>query len=193
LICAVVAQKLQPLFLLVLSGALVVLLIWLRVVIFLKLLRRTRWILVSLLLIYALATPGIYLFPELGSASPTLEGLQGGALQIWRLTVLLAALALLLRVTDRESLLSGLYTIMKPFKPLGVNAERIAVRLWLTLRYAEMSRGGVASGSWTERVLDALEPGSEITETLRLEVRPFIWVDWLVLMLALGLGMRVMA
>jgi len=193
LICAVVAQKLQPLFLLVFSVALLVLLVGFRASKFLELLRRTRWILFSLLLIYSFATPGIYLFPQAGSASPTVEGLHAGALQIWRLIVLLAALALLLRTTDRESLLSGLYTLMKPLKPIGVNAERIAVRLWLTLRYAEMNRGNVTAKSWTERVRNSLEPGAEMTETLQLEVRPFIWIDWLALVLALGLSITVMA
>lgn len=142
-------------------------------------------------MIYAFATPGMYLFPQAGSASPTVEGLQAGTLQIWRLLVLLAALALLLRTTDTASLLSGLYALIKPLKPIGVNVERIAVRLWLTLRYAEMSRGKVETKSWTERVRNALEPGTEIAETLRLEVRPFIWVDWLALLLALGLSITV--
>lgn len=146
-----------------------------------------------MLVIYAFATPGMYVFPQAGSFSPTMEGLRAGALQIWRLIVLLAALALLLRTTDMQSLLSGLYVLMKPLKPIGVNAERVAVRLWLTLRYAEMSRRSVEEKTWIDRVRDQLEPGTEIAETLRLEMRPFIWSDWLVLALALGLGIVVMA
>lgn len=122
-----------------------------------------------------------------------MEGLRAGALQIWRLLALLAALALLLRTTSMDALLSGLYTLMKPLKPIGVNAERVAVRLWLTLRYAEMSQGNVESKSWTERVRGSLEPGIEIPEILRLELRPFIWADWLALLLALGLSITVMA
>ena len=170
-----------------------ILLVWFKAAKFPNLLHRTRWILVSLLVIYAFATPGMYVFPQAGSLSPTMEGLRAGALQIWRLTVLLAALALLLRTTDMTSLLSGLYTLMKPLKPIGVNAERIAVRLWLTLRYAETRRGNAEGKAWIERVRDALEPGTEIAETLRLEVRPFIWSDWLVLALALGMSIAVMA
>lgn len=135
----------------------------------------------------------MYLFPQLGSAGPTADGLHAGMLQIWRLIVLLAALALLLRTTDTASLLSGLYALMKPLKPVGVNAERVAVRLWLTLRYAEMSRGNVETKSWIERVRNSLEPGTEMAETLQLEVRPFNWVDWLVLALALGLSIAVMS
>lgn len=174
------------------SGVLAVLIVWFRVSKFLELLRRARWILLSLLLIYAFATPGMYLFPPAGSASPTMEGLYAGTLQIWRLMVLLAALALLLRTTGMVPLLSGLYVLMKPLKSVGVNAERIAVRLWLTLRYAETSRAKAESKPWTERVRNALEPGAEIAETLQLEVRPFIWVDWLALLLALCLSITVM-
>lgn len=175
------------------SAALLILLAWFRPSKFLNIVQRTRWILISLLVIYAFATPGMYLFPQAGSLSPTMEGLRAGALQIWRLLALLAALALLLRTTGMDALLSGLYTLMKPLKPIGVNAERVAVRLWLTLRYAEMSKGNVESKSWTERVRSSLEPGIEIPETLRLELRPFIWADWLALLLALGLSITVMA
>ena len=42
---------------------------------FIQLLRRTRWIMLSLLLIYAYTTPGQPLLGSLGAFSPTREGL----------------------------------------------------------------------------------------------------------------------
>ncbi len=56
----------------------------------LQLLRRTRWIMLSLLLIYAYTTPGMPLMDALGMFSPSREGLDDGVLQLTRL---LAALA----------------------------------------------------------------------------------------------------
>lgn len=102
-----------------------------------RMLRRARWLLLSLLLVYAFATPGDPALPILGAYSPTLQGLAGGALQAWRLALLLLALSLLLRACPREALLDGLYTLLRPFRALGLDPERVAVRLWLTLHYAE--------------------------------------------------------
>lgn len=179
------AQRLQPLLLLVLSGGLLALLVGYRARNFLTLLRRTRWILLSLLLIYAFATPGLYLLPDFGSAGPSIEGIRAGVMQTWRLLLMLAALALLLRCTDREALLSGIYTLLKPLQPFGVNAERIAVRLWLTLRYAEGGGGQAAGQDWMTRLNLALQPGDAQPEVLRLRVASLRWTDWLTLGAAL--------
>ena len=174
-----------------LSIVLLIMLVATRAAPFLKLLRRTRWILLSLLLIYFFATPGVYVMPNLGWLSPTEQGLRSGGLQLWRIMVLLAALALLLHTSSREAVLSGLYTLMKPFKPFGVEAERVAVRLWLTMRYAEADAGQRDAGNWTERLRQVLQPDNEAGETLRLEVHPFTWRDWLVLAGALALSVVV--
>jgi hypothetical protein len=56
----------------------------------LRLLRRTRWLLAVLLLTYAYALPGMALWPALDWASPSVEGLQQGALRSGRLVLLLA-------------------------------------------------------------------------------------------------------
>jgi hypothetical protein len=46
-----------------------------------------------LLLTYAYAVPGTALWPALGWASPSIEGLQQGALRVGRLVLMLAGLA----------------------------------------------------------------------------------------------------
>ena len=51
---------------------------------FIQLLRRTRWIMLSLLLIYAYSTPGQALSDALGMFSPSREGLADGVLQLER-------------------------------------------------------------------------------------------------------------
>jgi len=111
-----------------------------------RLVRRTRVLLIALLLLYALTTPGAPLFASWNM--PTQEGLLAGALQAWRLLLMITALALLLLRLSREQLLVGIYGLLAPFKPLGLPLERIAARLWLTLQYAE---SGLHANSLRER------------------------------------------
>ena len=124
---------------------------------FMQLVRRTRWILLSLLLIYAWSTPGQALLDGLGVFSPTREGLIDGTQQLTRLLAALAALAILLDRLHRQHLIAGLYTLFAPLQWLGLSRERFAVRLALTLHYAEvaMLRG---KGGWQGALNGLLEP-----------------------------------
>jgi len=101
----------------------------------LRLLRRTRWLLAVLLLTYAYALPGEALWS--GWASPSVEGVQQGALRAARLVLMLAGLALLLAYTSRPRLIYGLYALAKPLTWLGFDRRAFAVRLGLTLDYVE--------------------------------------------------------
>jgi len=103
----------------------------------LRLLRRTRWLLLVLLLTYAYLLPGTAWWPALGWASPALEGVQQGALRVGRLVLLLAGLALLLASTSRPRLIYGLYVLARPLTWLGFDRRAFAVRLGLTLDYVE--------------------------------------------------------
>lgn len=103
----------------------------------LRLLRRTRWLLLVLLLTYAYLLPGTAWWPSLGWASPALEGVQQGALRVGRLVLLLAGLALLLASTSRPRLIYGLYVLARPLTWLGFDRRAFAVRLGLTLDYVE--------------------------------------------------------
>jgi len=104
---------------------------------FVRLIRRMRWLFLSVLIIYAFATPGQYVswFPV--SFAPTIEGVQSGLLQMEKLLSALAALTLLYANSHKDHLILGLYMLMRPFKYIGLNAERFAVRLFLTLEYVE--------------------------------------------------------
>lgn len=101
------------------------------------LLRRTRWIMLSLLFIYAYATPGTAVWAALAQFSPTHEGLIDGLMQLSRLAFALAGLAILLSLLSQQQLIGGLYTLAYPLRYFGLSRERIAVRLALTLYYAE--------------------------------------------------------
>lgn len=115
---------------------------------FIRLLKRSRWLLVSLLLLYAWSVNGAWIWPGLGNASPTFQGLAAGGERVARLALLLAALALLLSKLSSEDLVYGLYLLTRPFAVLGFDRRAFAVRLALAM-------GWVRSGK-TKRKTDLL-------------------------------------
>ena len=144
---------------------------------FVRLIRRTRWLLLSLLLIYGYASSGEALLPALGSLSPSREGVMAGAMQAWRLATLLAALSVMLAVTSRNDILSGLYLLLRPFRRVGVDAGSIAARIWLTLHYAGQAKPATLRG-WRQQLLDAFAPAtSGENSVVTLEVADFSWRD----------------
>lgn len=104
---------------------------------FFRLLKRVRYVLVFLLIVYAFNTPGEYLPGWYFEMAPTYEGVVAGIEQALRLSLVLAGLAILLVTTNRDQLIAGLYYLAFPFRFLGLDPERFAVRLWLTLYYVE--------------------------------------------------------
>lgn len=151
---------------------------------FVKLLHRTRWLLLSIFLIYAVATPGENLIEALGVFAPTHEGLQAGAAQAWRLAILLAGLALLLATTPGVQLLGGMYLLLLPWRRLGVDSERIAARVWLTLYYAEQAVR-LKPREWRDKLQHALTAEHCHDHPVNFEVMPLAGRDWLILALTL--------
>ena len=145
---------------------------------FLLLLRRTRWVMISLLLIYAYSTPGRALIPGLDLLSPTMEGLMDGGLQLLRLLAALAALSILLDRLHRDQLILGLYVLFVPLQWLGISRDRLAVRLSLTLQYAEaaMLRG---AKDWQAALHDVFASHEEQGKELHLNSMNFSLGDLL--------------
>lgn len=143
---------------------------------FLHLLRRTRWIMLSLLLIYAWSTPGQPLWQQLGAFSPTHEGMADGLLQLLRLLAALGGLAILLDRLHRQQLISGLYTLFVPLRLFGLSRERAAVRLALTLHYAEvaMMRG---AQEWQDTLRGLFETHGESSRHMELPLYRFAFAD----------------
>lgn len=147
------------------------------------LLRRARWLLLLMVFTYAWSLPGDALFPGLLQYSPTREGMVQGLGQAWRLALLLLLLdALVLRIPIAD-LLTGIHSIMRPFALFGIDRERVAVRLALTLEAMEQPRG------WTgmRELLAGRLPAQAGPSTYVLVVRPYRMADWAVLgLLSLG-------
>jgi energy-coupling factor transport system permease protein len=149
-----------------------------------QLIRRTRYLMLSLLLIYAYSTPGQAVFSLLDTLSPSQEGLYDGMMQLARLLIALAGLAILLDKLHRQQWMAGLYSLFLPLHWLGLSRERFAVRLALTLHYAELAmlRG---AQRWQDILRGLSEHDHEVdTHTLTLPVYRFAFADGLLLTLA---------
>ena len=100
-----------------------------------RMLRRVRILLLAIVVVYGWSTPGLYVWP--GGWAPTHEGLMLGGLQCLRLVAVLCSLQWLLRWLDRAYLFAGIYVLAAPLGCIGINRERWALRLALTMVYAE--------------------------------------------------------
>ena len=108
----------------------------------LRLVWRTRWLLLVLVLGYAYGLPGEPLFAGLGEYAPSLEGVRHGARQALALTTLLFWLDILVLALPAEHLLGGLHRLLAPLTAVGIDGARVALRLGLTLKAIEgMERG----------------------------------------------------
>ena len=102
----------------------------------LQLARRLRWFFLSILILYFWFYPGTDLFPFLGSFSPSAEGVNQAVLRITSLLIVISYSVLLVQLTPRGDLVSGMQFILSPLAYLGVDTSRFALRLGLVLSIA---------------------------------------------------------
>lgn len=178
---ALLVQRLQGIVLFVTCAVLIVLAMRLCAEQMWSLMRRTRWIMIVLLFIYAYTTPGAAVFMQFGSLSPTWEGLSDGGTQLGRLLSVLAGLAILLALLPQARLISGLFSLMYPLRWLGLSRERFSVRLALTLENAELAMRDTAS-DWRRTIGDALMPNTSGTAHIELDIQKFALIDACVLL-----------
>lgn len=95
-------------------------------------LKRLRWLMLAIVLVYGWWTPGTALFPVAGALSPTVEGLQLGFIRMLVLVIIVAAVHLLLQRTERTQLLAALMQLFTPLCSLQ-DRSRIAVRIVLSM------------------------------------------------------------
>jgi energy-coupling factor transporter transmembrane protein EcfT len=121
---------------------------------FLRAIKRFKWFFLVMIVIFAFNTPGEHLAQWPFPLSPTYEGIRAGFTQTLRIVVMLAALSLILAFNTRQQLISGFYFLFLPLKYLGLEVERFAVRLWLTLHYVELQRDKNTSQDFFGRLKD---------------------------------------
>jgi len=130
-------QYLSPSSIAVLCGLVCLLAAVLNLPHFSQLIKRMRWLFLSLLLVYAYATPGEYLAFLPLNVAPSFEGLHLGLMQIAKLLIAVASLSALFASASKSQLMAGLWTLLSPLRLVGLNVERFTVRLLLTLHYVE--------------------------------------------------------
>lgn len=95
------------------------------------LLRRMRWLLLSIFILYLWFIPGRPVLPFYGM--PSVEGIEVGVVRAGALILLVLAVNLLLQMTPREQLLSAILWLAAPLRWIGVDQRKLAVRIVLTL------------------------------------------------------------
>lgn len=153
--------------------------IWLDNVSFLRVVKRMKWLFLSIFIIYALTKPGEYIEFISASIALTKEGCLSGILQIAKLLIALATLSILFSTSSKEQLMSGLHLLLSPLNLLGINTNRFTARLLLTLDYVEAF---VAKKKFrfSFNQLDNMLSTTELFEknkVIALEVYPFTWID----------------
>lgn len=103
------------------------------------LLRRSRWLMLTMLAMFGWLTPGT---PLAGVPGASQEGLWLAAASLSRLLIALAVVALILKVLLPAQLVAGMRALLAPLALLHLSRDRIAVRLALTLNEVEASRQG---------------------------------------------------
>lgn len=145
------------------------------------LLRRSRWLLLSIALLFSLATPGTALPDPLGALGLTTEGCLAATAHVLRLALLLALLALLLEHQTIPRLIGGLYLLLTPFEKM-LDRGRIALRLLLVLEYVERNHATKHWNDWlTPQQSDAVYP------PLELAVPPLAAYDCIIIVIGFGI------
>lgn len=145
-----------------------------------RLVRRIRFLLLAILILFAWMTPGQAAIPYWTVLGPSREGLLLAAEHGLRLLGVVSLVALLLGWGGRDFVVSGLYALMAPSRLVGLSRDRLAVRLLLVLRHAEQAE----PKTW-RHWLKAQDPPDG--QALQVRRQPLRGWDWLVLGLGAGL------
>lgn len=114
-----------------------------------RLARSLRWFFLSILILYLWFTPAAVESNAVGFVRMLPAGLVLGLERITGLLIIVGYSGMLLRLSNREEIISGIHVLLSPFRRLHLDTNRLAVRLGLVLdyvpRYEELQHGLVAS------------------------------------------------
>ena len=136
------------------------------------LVRRSRWLLLSIALMFAFATPGLVVPGLPGRLGMTQDGLVLGAEHLMRLLFLMLTLAPLHEHLGTSGFVAGIHWLLAPLAPFCGLRERIVVRLMLVVQLVE---SGAPNEGWRQW-LDAADDGPE---AMTMAIRRARWIDWL--------------
>jgi energy-coupling factor transporter transmembrane protein EcfT len=97
-----------------------------------QMLKRMRWLFLSMLVVYFWFTPGKEVFSALENFSPSWQGIQVGCLRIGSLVMIVTAVNIIIKSTSTELMTGGLLWLLAPLRYVGLPYERLALRIVLT-------------------------------------------------------------
>ena len=98
-----------------------------------KMLKRMKWLFLSIFIVYLWFTPGDRLFQSDYVISPTIQGIEIGFIRVASLVVIVFAVNLLIRTIVKDDLIAAILWLLKPLKTFGLPHEKLAIRMALTL------------------------------------------------------------
>lgn len=134
-----------------------------------RLMWRARWLLFSLLAVFAWGTAGEVLWNS--GWAPTYEGVMEASKHLGRMLLVLMLVATFLEYMPLADLISATHALLLPFRRFGLDTTRGVVRLMLVLRYVETLP---RPRDW-KVLLDA--PDSSTSEIVEIEQRAAGWGD----------------
>lgn len=149
---------------------------------FYRLIKRLKWFYLVIFLIFAFNTPGEHVVGWKFSITPTYEGVWAGLTQLLRISVMLAALSLILAINTKQQLISGFYFLFLPLQYVGLDIQRFAARLWLTLHYVEKQQDAPKINNLSQKLSAIFAEKSHESVTITLEKPVFIWLDFVLIL-----------
>lgn len=146
---------------------------------FLRFVRRGRWLLLALWLVFAYGKPGEALFDS--ECAPTIEGMVEANAHAVRLLLLFACVAWLFCRLTMSQLLLAIWCLLQPLARLGMDVERLVVRLSLVLENLDT---GLQLSDWRRILLSAEEP--MVPTTIEISIPVWSFLDSLLVFLALA-------
>ncbi len=147
-----------------------------------RILRRLRWIALSILILFAWQTPGTLVIPALSAFSPTWDGIRLSLFHLAALAAIGAVVSLLMRALDDADWVCALYALSAPFARVGFPAARLAVRMMLVLESTAGGPGRAQHGwrDWLSGTVAMTTHGEWQLEALQAADRVWIAALWAV-------------
>lgn len=105
-----------------------------------RLVKRIRFILIAIIVLFAGFTPGEAVFIDWPTLSPSREGVVLALEHAGRVLGVLFGVAMLLEWLSPPGLVAALYALLRPFERVGFPAAKVAVRTLLVLKLVEAEK-----------------------------------------------------
>jgi energy-coupling factor transporter transmembrane protein EcfT len=139
-----------------------------------RLVKRVRFILIAIIVLFAGFTPGEALFIDWPRLSPSREGVALAYEHAARVLVVVLFVALLMEYLPAQRLVGALHALLRPFGAVGFPADRVAVRTLLVLRFVESEK----PPRWDHWISD---DSNDLHEPIAVDREPFGVLDRCVL------------